>query len=323
MTLDKINKKILAQLEINSRNTYKRIGKNVGLSSQAVKERIIKMENQGIIKEYILLINSEILGYTFFNLYIKTHFLSSEKRNKIIEDLKRHQNVGWLASFNGQWDLKIAVMAYNKAHFEKIYSEINFLMKDCIVDSKISQPLKALICGNYYLHENKPINEFFYETSKTIKLSKNEFEILKALDENSKISLVDLAEKTNLSMTNLRYYIKKMESEKIILGYSITIDFHKLGYHWNYILFKLTNYDVKLKNKFIEYLKGIPNTFYIINTIGDFNLTLELLYENALELEEILSKVEKKFDPIIQRYDNLHVVKEYKHTYLTKDYRCK
>ena len=63
MKLDTINWKILKELQLNSRRPLTEISKIVGLSSPTVAERIQKMEEQGIIKQYSTHINYDALGY--------------------------------------------------------------------------------------------------------------------------------------------------------------------------------------------------------------------------------------------------------------------
>lgn len=60
---DLINEKILNILEMNSRITINELSKQVNLSAPAVRERINKMEEQGIIKDYTINIDYKKLGY--------------------------------------------------------------------------------------------------------------------------------------------------------------------------------------------------------------------------------------------------------------------
>ncbi|MFC0182673.1 Lrp/AsnC family transcriptional regulator [Pseudarcicella hirudinis] len=52
MELDKINWSILTLLQENARLSFAEIGRNVGLSAPAVAERVLKLEESGIIKRF-------------------------------------------------------------------------------------------------------------------------------------------------------------------------------------------------------------------------------------------------------------------------------
>ena len=57
MTLDSIDKKLLFLLQSNSKKTTKELSLKLNLSVTAVYERIKKMEREGIIDKYVVLVN--------------------------------------------------------------------------------------------------------------------------------------------------------------------------------------------------------------------------------------------------------------------------
>ncbi len=62
--LDKLNWKILVELQKNARISYKEIGDKIGLTGPAVAERILKLEEKGIIKGYTTKIDLSKIGYS-------------------------------------------------------------------------------------------------------------------------------------------------------------------------------------------------------------------------------------------------------------------
>lgn len=60
--MDALDKKILNMLNINARESFANIGKEVGLSAPAIGKRVRQMEDDGIIKGYSLRVNHEKLG---------------------------------------------------------------------------------------------------------------------------------------------------------------------------------------------------------------------------------------------------------------------
>jgi Lrp/AsnC family leucine-responsive transcriptional regulator len=60
--VDALDKKILEMLEINARESFANIGKDVGLSAPAIGKRVRQMEEEGIIEGYALKVNHEKLG---------------------------------------------------------------------------------------------------------------------------------------------------------------------------------------------------------------------------------------------------------------------
>lgn len=60
--IDAISQKILDYLTNDGRASYSDIAKHIGLSAPAIKERMLKLEDQGIITGYGVNINQQQLG---------------------------------------------------------------------------------------------------------------------------------------------------------------------------------------------------------------------------------------------------------------------
>jgi len=59
---DELNRHILAELAQDPRLTMRELGRRVGLSSPAVTERVKRLEEAGVIRDYVLDINPSALG---------------------------------------------------------------------------------------------------------------------------------------------------------------------------------------------------------------------------------------------------------------------
>jgi Lrp/AsnC family transcriptional regulator, leucine-responsive regulatory protein len=60
--LDGVDRKILALLQENSKRTFAEIGADVGLSSSAIKRRVDRLEQDGVIVGYGARVNANALG---------------------------------------------------------------------------------------------------------------------------------------------------------------------------------------------------------------------------------------------------------------------
>ena len=81
--------------------------------------------------------------------------------------------------------------------------------------------------------------------------------IIRLLQDNARISLKTIAEKTFLSSPAVSARIEKMEKEGIITGYHASVDPMKLGYH----ILAFIHLDVipADKPKFYAYAAEVPN----------------------------------------------------------------
>jgi Lrp/AsnC family leucine-responsive transcriptional regulator len=65
MKLDKIDKKLINILQIDSKTTTKKLANELNLSVTAIYERIKKLEKKGVIKKYVAVINREKIQRDF------------------------------------------------------------------------------------------------------------------------------------------------------------------------------------------------------------------------------------------------------------------
>lgn len=61
--IDTIDQSILEQLQKDARLSFAEVGRAINLSASAVRERILKMEDLGIIKKYSIEVDHQKLGF--------------------------------------------------------------------------------------------------------------------------------------------------------------------------------------------------------------------------------------------------------------------
>ncbi|MGC9308318.1 MAG: Lrp/AsnC family transcriptional regulator, partial [Thermoplasmatota archaeon] len=82
--LDIKDRKILYQLDLDSRQSFRSIGRKVGLSKDTVIARVNRLEEAGVIDNYFTYIDTYKLGYTIFRCYFVFQYVSPEIEAEII-----------------------------------------------------------------------------------------------------------------------------------------------------------------------------------------------------------------------------------------------
>ncbi|MCW4051365.1 MAG: Lrp/AsnC family transcriptional regulator [Candidatus Bathyarchaeota archaeon] len=62
-TLDEIDKKILAELLINSKRSFRELARAIGVSAATVINHIQRLESAGVITDYTVMLDFERLGF--------------------------------------------------------------------------------------------------------------------------------------------------------------------------------------------------------------------------------------------------------------------
>lgn len=142
-----------------------------------------------------------------------------------------------------------------------------------------------------------------------MKIDKTDEKIMNELIKNSKITLRNLAKKTQTSFVTVMNRVKHMEREGIIKGYSAKIDYEKLGFGVNVII------EVRIsRGKLIELERRIsqfPNVYTVYDTTGEFDATVIGRFKSTRSMDNFLKKIQT-FD-FVERTDTrlvLNTIKE-------------
>ena len=115
--LDLKDKKIINELFIDSRQSFRSIGRKVGLSKDIVLSRVNKLIELGIIERFYTEINLFKLGYLSFRLYITFQNTTPEIKEEIIDSFTDCKYSILVASIKGEYDLVTFVLFKSLDYF--------------------------------------------------------------------------------------------------------------------------------------------------------------------------------------------------------------
>lgn len=122
MSIDNLNRKILKCLQENARQSNAEIGRQVGISSPAVSERIKKMEDFGIIEDYKTLVSPFDLGYQFKAIITLRAFMG--KLKPFLEKVKTYDEVINCYRITGDENIVMEVVLKDQKHLEKFIDQL-------------------------------------------------------------------------------------------------------------------------------------------------------------------------------------------------------
>lgn len=122
MAIDKLNWKILNCLQHNARQSNAAIGRQVGISSPAVSERIKKMEDLSIIQNHITLISPFEVGYQLKALITLQAFMG--KLKPFLEKVKTFDEVVNCYRITGNENIVMEVILKNQKHLELFIDQL-------------------------------------------------------------------------------------------------------------------------------------------------------------------------------------------------------
>lgn len=125
LNIDDLSLKILSLLQKNSRLSNSEIGRQVGLSSPAVNERIKKMEKTGIIKNYTVEIDHKKMGFKIeAYINVSLHGLFGPKLKETAKSFLKIPEVLEFYNVTGGDDIIMKIVANSIEHLRVVISKV-------------------------------------------------------------------------------------------------------------------------------------------------------------------------------------------------------
>jgi DNA-binding Lrp family transcriptional regulator len=317
LKLDLKDRKILYELDINSRQSFHEIAKKVGLSKDSVIYRIKKLQEVGIIKQFHTVIDVGKLGFISFRLYLKLQNTTPDKEQEIIDFFKNQKIVTWLVSIDGEYNLGMWILTKSIKEMNKLWKELLKNFRDYIEKRWLTIFTRvSYFPRTYILEQKKNREEFIFITEpEEIKLDGTDIELLKLLAPDSRISILELSEKLKITPKTVTSRIKQLEKKKVIIGYRTMFDLEKLGYQYFKIHFNLHNLTEQKEKQFGSYLRQHPNVTYDNEVLGGDDIEIEVQMKTIQDLRKFLEEIKNQFADIIRNYKHMLFYKEHKYLF--------
>ena len=141
-TLDKLDKAILHNLQVDGRATFDQIAERVALSPSAVLRRVKRLESTGVIDRYVAIVKPEAVGLgltAYINVRLEKH-MESHKRNPM--DVFRASVQTWpevveCAALTGEMDYLLRLVVADMAAYSRFIMD-TLLKHPSVQDCKTS-----------------------------------------------------------------------------------------------------------------------------------------------------------------------------------------
>jgi Lrp/AsnC family leucine-responsive transcriptional regulator len=150
--LDRIDRRILKEMQNNSRISYVDLGKIVGLSTSPCLERVKRLEKGGYIIDYSASLNPELLGA---GLLVFVEISLKYKTENVFDDFKKAvgqwPQIQECHLVSGNYDYLLKVRIKNIAAYRQLLGDIMHTLPD-VRDSKTMVVMEtACESGKIYL----------------------------------------------------------------------------------------------------------------------------------------------------------------------------
>jgi DNA-binding Lrp family transcriptional regulator len=315
LLVDEKDRRILFELDKNSRAPISKVAKACHLPKHVVRYRIAELERKGIILQYYAVADLTCLGYLNFREAWKFADAPPSVLKEISSYLSKSPKLWWAARVSPFYDIVCAGWARD------VNDAYDFLKGfHARFGIRIKQESTAFY--TYFKHFPK---RYLYPGQhawgkvptiggKTVmKYDEKDILILSTLSQDARASIQAIARVSGLSETAARQRIKRLEKEGAIIAYRLLLDYEKLGllYFWAHCRFRNFASMDRVEAAICEN----PAVVYTDRAVGEMGLGIDFVYSSQRELEAYLSSLQSMFPSDIREIEYVTVLENLKVLY--------
>jgi len=308
--LDLYDKKILFELDINSRISASKIAKKLKLPKETVNYRIKRLEKNGWINRLYTIFNASLFGYSYYRIYLKFYKLTASTEMEIIDYITNDPTCANLRIIEGQYDLVFLTIQKNPSELKGFLQCFLNTFGMYVQEKNILILIKTHKLNQKFLFKGNTIKKTFNHVElKNYSLDKIDLGIMKSISINARMKLSDIAQSLKVDSRLIRYHIKRMEHAGIIVAYTTDMNLVQLSR-------ELIQIDIALKDpalilRIIDFFDKTNTCIFVHEILGKYDLSVEIYVENDEMLRNILEKFKEQFLDHYVYYDVSHVYREY------------
>ena len=318
MKVDATDRKVLYELEQNCRRSLNEIARNVRLSKQTLHYRIERLVREGVITQFIAILNVAKLGLTNHEVWIQLSELPEEKKKEFIDHLIAHKSTRWVASCGGKIDVAIAIAAENIVQFNAVFQEIlnkfpNYIKNYFVtVSSEFFTYPRTHLIGE---QENRELSYLGGEP-KRVALDAEEIKILEILSKDARIPTIDIAKQIGITENTVRAKIKRLEQDDIIQTYTAIIQPQKIGLIHFEILATTQNVTKEKEKELESYCLLNQNITYYLRLVGKYDINIAFDADGQEHFQKTIVEFRSRFAEIIKEFEFVYILKHHKLYYV-------
>ena len=307
--LDKIDGRILFELDWNSRIPETLLAKKIRKSREVVRYRMNSLMERGIVKGYGACINPGTLGYQGYKLYLKIGG-AGERRREFLEYLKEREDLFWLGVADGAWDVGITFFARDAVEFCEKKNEIFSRFGEIVIDRRACTLAEVHAFQKKFLHPGRG-ETILYGKPVGNEIDELERRILGILMGNARMKVVEIAKRCGCGLEAARARIRRLEESGVIARYAVKLDHTKLGMEFYKSFLYFGGLDAENEKKLMEFCRGHPNILNVVRQISPWDVELEVMVGNHAEYNGVVHQLREIFPSELRNVESAVMVEDY------------
>jgi len=309
LKLDLLDKKIIAELDQDARQSASSVGKKLKVAKETINFRIKRLLKNNIIKGFYPILNNSLINQFFYKIFVKFKQIDPKRRKEILDFLAKYPKMSQVLLLEGNFDVQLFILVKDNAELMQFMRSLNSFC------GKEIQKKEILIIETMYRFNQKFSNAAKGKTS-SVNLKKSEYQlkeielgILRQISKNARMPVLEIAKNINSTSQLVLYHLKKLVKDKVIISTHVSINYDKLNVHHYHLSFQVN--DHKVLNQIIEFLNQKNKSIWATKMVGHYDGSFEVLVKDSQELRLFVDELLATFSDKINILDIFLIYKEY------------
>lgn len=297
--IDAKDKKVLCLLAKDARMSRTQLAKKAGISKSSAGYRLARFRRDGVIRKFSYACDLGRVGTETVLVLLK---FNNEHNETVREQLLDHPLSVWVAGLSGNWDFAVefaftsckelkAVLDSLIGSFGNTLSTYETLFS---FDVLKVEHLVEEFCGQM----RRPAR-----SKEQVTIDRTDASILSVLSEDAAVSHVELAKKAGIGVDAVRYRLKRLTREGVILYFFPDVCLPKLGYTEYLCTMRLKNLSQQkialLKRRIME----SGNVTYAFFDTVSLHLVFVCAFLSVEGMDGFYRSLRKPFADVIERQE--------------------
>ena len=320
--LDLLDRRILFELDCNSRRSLSEVSRKVRLGRDLVTYRLERLTQAGILNKCTAMVNPYKLGLTVYTTYLKLE-ANRDRCSEFIAYLDAHPSTAWLAECYGKWDVIWNVHAHTPKEVYDLQDALFSEFRDIIIGFTVCTLVNYWWFPKKYLI-GKSVGEVqgwqfelpeftFGATPLEHTFDVIECGIVQLLCEDAQMSVADMARRLDSTPAVVKYRTEKLEELGIIAGYRVDVDRSALGMTVFKVQVHPREYDAAKELEFHAYCREHPQIAAYAQQLGDCKLEFEVEAQDYAQFSAVIEEIRERFAKYVRTMEYMMVRKDYFH----------
>lgn len=308
--LDKIDFKILWELDENTRQSFTSIARKVHRTPQEVKRRYDALVEQGIIRYCWPMVEYRHVGHFFLVYFLKLHNMSGAQEKEFYAFLNNINEVPIIMRGDGYFDVYIGICAKGIFASESVFQLINQKYSQHIMLYETVIPIGFYQFRRNYLVGRCATTPRVALTGREVgqlPLKKDAIRVLELLNKDARLSVNEIAQKLGLGYEKVKGSVRKLENLGVIQSYTFLLDHAKLGFPRYRVLLQLRSMPTLREQEFFGFCNLNANIIHYLRLLGAWHLVLDIEIESREKLRALIREIKLKFSDIVYRIEPTEV----------------